>query len=214
MPTDNGQGPENGKETEEEDLMDQVSHKAQEVASDVMHSKPVRIAKALSWVAGITPAFKLAAWGLKGQSTARKVMAPLFAAAALGTYLGAAAYGGLYAYVAAHDINLPIINGPATEGQWKGQIIRLSHKGTFPCDSYEGIIQTSASSRPDSATSDAYKFSVRKFQKGVLTELQTAIDKNQLVVMTYRDSPLDFTENSCIQHTDHTPHELRPVLGN
>lgn len=145
-----------------------------------------------------------------------KALSALFGACALGTTLAVGGYGALYGWVASNDVNLPLLNWPATEGQWKGQIIRLSHKGTFPCDSYEGIIQTSASSRPDSATSDAFNFSVRKFQGDVLAQIHDAIDNNRLVVLTYRDSPLEFPEgswNRCIQGTDHTPVEVRAIAA-
>lgn len=139
-----------------------------------------------------------------------------FTAAALGLYLGAATYGGMYGYVAANDTRIPVMNWPATEGQWKGHIIRFSHKGTFPFDYYEGIIQTSASSRPDSATSDAFNFSVRRFDTDMIESIQRAMENNEYVIMEYRHSRIDqesFDNGwpGLFQSTNHTPHELRTV---
>ncbi len=167
----------------------------------VMNSKPVKFARFASWVTGITPAFKVAAWGIKRKSNFLKLAVPFTAAAGLAAYLGVAAYGAAFAHVKWNDTNT-FLNWPATEGQWTGKITRFSHKGTWPCDSWEGNLRTG-----EAADSEA--FVIRKWDTALIEKIQN-IPEGTDVTLTYRDNGLSqetFDNNSlyqCIQRGDHT----------
>jgi hypothetical protein len=194
-------------------------------------SPPGPMDKVKNWgpVKALTTAFKVAAWGTSPVWWPAKTLAKAsyksfkngnkaagtVAGVALLAFAGAATYGGSYAYVAANEQRVGLLNWPATEGSWTGRVVRFSKKGTFPCISWEGRLQIGE------ASTNFNDFSVRVFQSDIIDQVRRASDSGARVTLDYRDSRLDqnsFDEEGgnaflrCIQHTDHTPTNIRPVV--
>lgn len=147
-------------------------------------------------------AYQVARWGLGRESKLMKTIVPTFAAVALAGYLGTVGYGATYGYVVAND-QQTFLNWPATQGKWEGDIVRFSHKGTWPCDSWEGSLRTGEAA-------DFESFAVRKGNKELIDAINNIPEDINDVTLVYRDNRLDqsdFEKGSifhCIQHSDHT----------
>lgn len=219
---------------------------ASEAVQSAMYVAPIRVPltifKATCFVAKVATSplwlplkmiYKSAAWGLNHIENKNARNAIIASALTLGTgygasFLAAATYGGTYGAVAGSDFTPLDINWPASKGTLTGQIVRFSHKGVAPCDSWEGVLQKSGFG--NGYAKNSAEFSVRKYQTEMIQAVHEAQKSGREITMDYYDSWLapetfgghedtykklpDAEKDSvsklarCIQHTDHTPFSI------
>lgn len=120
-------------------------------------------------------------------------------------------YGGLYAGVSAGDTPVSWDRGTHT-----GYITRLSNKGVWPCNTWEGELGTLGQRGRKGGTVPtefAFSFSARRFNPATIEKLQSAQANGELVQISHKQSFYNETlfnsfPFSCVQRT---PYQITDV---